>query len=397
MIQLQQRNMQATRMNKKLRATLDILRRTAGDDTATAANDDSGNNLTDPTTSPTISWRTKNENFKRQVTEAINSTLMSQNRWSLKRKCALVAQAVWAFVGTLPELLNLSRKHFRDNVFTPFNVLKEMDLAGGTLSYEGIDIIQRVKTGGIKGFRGSMIPLKLEIKQMAGMVEWFARPICPYTVKLTSTGEAVQFDNAKVLLCILKAFHLDKIGRQRSLSVALSIDGASLSKNLSIVAAGIKVIDRAALCPLTEKPMLDNPLTMKAQSRRLNIPTYLTMGRETKDKFKEFGPFSSFLMTSLQSRPSLQNSMGLRHSKVLQPAICQQFGRVCVKEEQRKSINTRALDVLRHRNVWQLQMLLCARDGATSIRYQSLSGSCVITNQWQLQSTLSVCGPRLLS
>ena len=122
-----------------------------------------------------------------------------------------------------------------------------------------------------------------------------SRPVCPYTLKLTSMGEAVEFDYGKTMMCILKAFHLDDVGRQRSLSVASSIDGASLSKNLSIIAGGIKVTDRAALCPLTKMPLLDNPMTMKAQSRNLCIPLKIMMGRETKDTFTEFGTLFKFL------------------------------------------------------------------------------------------------------
>ncbi len=109
MVKLQQRNMQLTRMYKKSQATLGICG--VGENT-TAAHD----NLTDPPA--TISWRSKNETFKRQVTEAINNVVVRHTHWSLKREGALIAQAVWALDGTLLELLNLSRKHFRENVFT---------------------------------------------------------------------------------------------------------------------------------------------------------------------------------------------------------------------------------------------------------------------------------------
>jgi hypothetical protein len=237
----------------------------------------------------------RNESFKQELMEAINHVLGKYSRWSSKRTGALVAQTVWAHDGFLPELVKLSRKYFRANVFTPYNVLREMDLAGGTLSYEGIDVMRRVETGGLKRFHGSMIPSKSEIKRMAGMVEWFARPLCPYTLKLTSMGEAVEFDYGKTMCCIFRAFHLDEIGKRRSLSVASSIDGASLSKNLSIIAGGIKITDRAALCPLTKKPLLDNPTTMKAQSRNLCIPLKIMMGRETKDTFTEFATLFQFL------------------------------------------------------------------------------------------------------
>jgi hypothetical protein len=236
-----------------------------------------------------------NESFKYLVVDAINKILAKYTRWSLKRTGTLVAQAVWAQEEFRPELLKLSRTYFRENVFTPYNILREMDLAGGTLSYEGIDVLRGVETGGLKRFRGSMIPSKSEIKRMAGMVEWFARPLCPFTVNQTPKGESVQFDYAKTMLCILRAFHLDEIGKRRSLSVASSIDGASLTKNLSIIAGGIKITDQAARCPLTRKPLLDNPTTMKAQSRNLCIPLKIMMGRETKETFTEFGPLFQFI------------------------------------------------------------------------------------------------------
>ena len=170
-----------------------------------------------------------------------------------------------------------------------------MDLAGGTLSYEGIDVLRRVESRGHQRFHGSMIPSKSEIKRMAGMVEWFARPLCPFALRQTSKGESVEFDYTKTMICILQAFHLDEVGKRRSLLTASSIDGASLSKNLSIIAGGIKVTDQAARCPLTSKPLLNNPTTMKAQSRNLCIPLKIMMGRETKETFTEFGPLFQFM------------------------------------------------------------------------------------------------------
>ncbi len=89
----------------------------------------------------------------------------------------LVAQAVWAEEGCALELLKLSCQYLRERIFTHFNILRKMDLAGGTLSYEGIDVLRRVETQGQTRFRGSMIPSKSEIKRMAGMIEWTARPM----------------------------------------------------------------------------------------------------------------------------------------------------------------------------------------------------------------------------
>ena len=62
------------------------------------------------------------------------------------------------------------------------------------------------------------------------------------SIRITANkkGESIQFNYAKAMLCITQAFHLDMIGKLRSLSVASSIDGASLLKNLSIIDGGDK-------------------------------------------------------------------------------------------------------------------------------------------------------------
>jgi hypothetical protein len=120
-----------------------------------------------------------------------------------------------------------------------------MDLAGGTLSYEGIEVLRRVKTRGLQGFRGSMIPSKSALKRMAGVAEWYAQDQCPSRLQQITKEESVQFDYAKSMLCVVKAFHLDSIGKSRSRAVASSIHGASLSKDVSIIAGKIKITDRA--------------------------------------------------------------------------------------------------------------------------------------------------------
>jgi hypothetical protein len=63
--------------------------------------------------------------------------------------------------------------------------------------------------------------------------------VLSFVLKETTKGESVEFDYAKALLCITQAFHLNEVGTVRSLSVPSSIDGASLTKNLSIIAGGI--------------------------------------------------------------------------------------------------------------------------------------------------------------
>lgn len=241
--------------------------------------------------------KSKNCRFASHTLEAMNDVITGAEyrRWSADRIGQLVARMVWKQDRFRQHLIVCARKYFRENVFTPFNILREMDLAGGTLSYEGIDVLRCVETNGVKGCRGAIIPSKSELKRMASKIEWFAKEFCPFHLKQTTSGESVQFEYAKLMLRIAEAFHLDEIGKMRSLSVACSIDGASLSKNLSIIAGGIKIIDRGARCPITGRLLLDNPLTMSAQSRRLCIPFMLQMGRETKETFAQFASLFTFI------------------------------------------------------------------------------------------------------
>jgi hypothetical protein len=84
-----------------------------------------------------------NAGFTLYVLEAINSVAgwKRYRRWGEKRVTALDAKAIFTHETYNQHLLGLARKHFQEKVFTAFNILREMDLAGGTLSYEGIEIL----------------------------------------------------------------------------------------------------------------------------------------------------------------------------------------------------------------------------------------------------------------
>jgi hypothetical protein len=84
----------------------------------------------------------RNDHFKIQISGALNTVLDRHRCW----KGPFVAKVLWDYLdGALqPHLLKLARIHFRTHVFTSFNIIREMDLAGGTLSFEGMDVIQYI-------------------------------------------------------------------------------------------------------------------------------------------------------------------------------------------------------------------------------------------------------------
>jgi hypothetical protein len=161
--------------------------------------------------------KSKNCRFASHIMEAMNDVITGAEyrRWSADRIGQLVARMVWKHDSFRQHLIVCARKYFRENVFTPFNILREMDLAGGTLSYEGIDVLRCVETNGVKGCRGAIIPSKSELKRKASKIEWFAKEFCPFHLKQTTSGESVQFDYAKLMLWLapLTGHHFRRISR----------------------------------------------------------------------------------------------------------------------------------------------------------------------------------------
>jgi hypothetical protein len=204
------------------------------------------------------------------------------------------ANGLWSYLGdTLqPYVLKRVQKYYRHNVFTPFNVLRGMDL-DSALSYKGVEVLRRVESGGKKYFRG-LLPSSAELKRWAAKIEWFARGHFPYQLRSMSDGEAVRFDYAKTTKTVMKAFYLTEVAALRPVSVGFSIDGMSLSKNVDATISGIRVNDRSAQDPLTGQLILSDPSTMIAQSCTLCQPLKLGIGRESA-KFDEMSTVFEFM------------------------------------------------------------------------------------------------------
>lgn len=91
------------------------------------------------TVEPTFFRHCNNYNYTYQgaVLGAISGVTQRCN-WRLNSGCTgtLVARVVWNHGLFQSHSLKLARKHFREKIFTPYNIWQEVDLAGGTLSYE---------------------------------------------------------------------------------------------------------------------------------------------------------------------------------------------------------------------------------------------------------------------
>lgn len=144
-----------------------------------------------------------------------------------------------------------------------------MDLAGGTLGYEGVEVLRSVETLGQKYYRRSIVPCKADLQRAATAVEEFGNVIAPFKPISTKYGEGVEFDNEKAIRVVVKAYGLTEEAARQLISIAQSTNAFHISKRITCLMGGIKMQDIWAICPFTGKPITaEDPKDCNAQSRK---------------------------------------------------------------------------------------------------------------------------------
>ncbi len=92
-------------------------------------------------------------------------------------------------------------------MFTLEQILKQIDLNGGMLKYEGICILNNAEAA---SFHRIGIKYKNQL---------LCTPASPF-------GEAIEFDYSKAMHLIIDAFGLLDVGKYRAINLAASIDAA---------------------------------------------------------------------------------------------------------------------------------------------------------------------------
>jgi hypothetical protein len=61
-----------------------------------------------------------------------------------------LVNGVWSYMDGLyaTQLIEHAHKYYQENVFMPSNVLRAMDLGGGCLSYEGLEVLRALESSG---------------------------------------------------------------------------------------------------------------------------------------------------------------------------------------------------------------------------------------------------------
>ena len=137
------------------------------------------------------------------------------------------------------------RQYVRNFVYTPYNILKKMDLMGGRLNFGGIEVLRSVETNG-KSHQRTLLPSTSALQDCANKVEQYGSRLCPYKLMRNKTtgAEGFTFRASDVMSCILISGHcLYGDAKWRPIRLAQSLDGALFTRNLSHTLGGLKFND----------------------------------------------------------------------------------------------------------------------------------------------------------
>jgi hypothetical protein len=88
---------------------------------------------------------------------------------------------------------------------------------------------------------------------------------------------------------VLRATGLHEAAKERRIEVPQSGDATNIAKNVSFVTCGIKIKDRAAVCPITKRPLC-MPAANDGESAKTVVQSYgnctpakIIIGEETKE------------------------------------------------------------------------------------------------------------------
>ena len=138
------------------------------------------------------------------------------------------------------------------------------------------------------------------VQSRAKVLNEHAQEIIPFKRGTSSYGEYIEFDPIEKFLCILlDGFHLTELSRlDGGVEIAITLDGAKLSRNLSHVTAGIKIVDKRACDPNTGAPLFvasDGSTNQSVQSREFCFPVKILLAPDSKDLYKnEFADFFKY-------------------------------------------------------------------------------------------------------
>lgn len=263
--------------------------------------------------------------LKDAIIQTINNLVQSKQRYKLlsnSNKASAVAKAIFdpALLDgiAINDVMNECKQWLRQNVFQPAAILKQMDLKGGTLNYEGIKVLNDVETAGYTGekrrVRNRLICTPACLKRVAKVLENEGNELCPFSHISTEFGEGIEFDYAKVTRLVINAFNLESAAKDRNVNLSMSIDAAKVTKNICHTSAGLKVTDVQGRDPLKgmRSFISDQNSLHDLQSQNNIFLMKIILTRETKESFKLFDDlFQFFRLTTKREEERISDEKNL--------------------------------------------------------------------------------------
>jgi hypothetical protein len=274
------------------------------------------------------------DDLKSTIEELVTRTA-NKGSW-LRTKVRRLSETVWNEIyggecGTY--LLDKARRLVNaENPYTcAEEIAKVMDLNAGVLNISAYELLREGVEGDEDGkihYGGGILASKYYVKKAMREIEDAAAEVLPYSLVNYEGIDGIVFEYDKMLDYILKMFQLDGIakdGNAPKVQIAITLDGADLSRNITHVTAGIKIIDPRAIDPRSGLP-IGMVGSTKVQSRELcfvfkivlakdNKNLYNTMFNDFFDWFKTvalngFGEYQNgFSVTSPQDESSFWKSL----------------------------------------------------------------------------------------
>ncbi len=191
------------------------------------------------------------------------------------------------------EIIKQVKLLMRETTYAPWRIARLMDKHGSKLSMESLDLFRTLETDGEKKYhRHTILCSSGSIKRVRTIIKNFANTSLPYDIDALpedhGRGEVISFHTKTVVKLTVGACGLKEAAKERRICYPQSCDTTNITKNVSICMYGFKIVDRAARCPVSKRPLwlhveAGEQTQSLIQSCENSIPTKLIIGKETKE------------------------------------------------------------------------------------------------------------------
>jgi len=205
------------------------------------------------------------------VNQILNDMVHSGNLFIIQKRkwftscntcrCHL-AKSMWhdkhvAFVLLHDFFFELTVTFIHKEIYSPANILRAMDIAGGQLSVEGIEVLHTCEMKGTKYNCNSVLPCPVNIQHVGAEVEKLQS--ITYHINMVfltlEAGEYIELVPQQMIAMVMKGFGLEEQAKGKCITIHQATDGAQLSKTIMHITNSFKMADHGALCPFSKKPL----------------------------------------------------------------------------------------------------------------------------------------------